>query len=478
LTFAGDTALLSPWHFLEQSTQAAALPEEAGREDRMTDGNRDNDGKPRAASVIWVLAATGVSGVSGYLVLWLVARALGPAGYAPFGVFWSGLFLIVGVLFGIQQEATRATAAELHSPAAASAPRNSLWVFAAGTAVVVTVVVAATGLWWAPLSLGAANANLLVQISLGSGANAVVATLSGVLAGARLWRHLGAIIAIDGVVRLLAVSAVLGIGADASALAWAVILPFPVSLGLVFLASPRALIRFSTSTLGYRRLIANSAQTMLAASATALIINGFPLVLAFFAATGDKAQLGALILAITITRAPVLVPLMALQSYLVTRFTGMTVSPWRLIGQAFALIAAVMVVLGLATLFWGTEAFATFIREDFALSTAALVPLVVSSGFIGTLCVTGPALLALGRHRSYAAGWLVASGVAVALLFLPVSLEAKAARALSVGPVAGLLVHLAALWRVTRVARRSDRERTRPTGTASPGRDDTATARP
>ena len=403
-------------------------------------------------SVMWVLAATLVAGVSGYLVMWLVARELGAADYAVFGVFWSALFLIVGVLFGIQQETTRATAIALVYPEGA-VRRSSLWLFAGGVAVVVGIVVVLTGLWWAPRTLGAGNAPLIAQVALGSAANAVVATLSGVLAGARLWRHLAAIIAVDGVVRLLAVIVALGLGGDPAALAWAVVIPFPIALGLVFLVSPRPLIQFSTSPLTYRRLISNSAQTMLAASATALIINGFPLVLAFFAAANEKAELGALILAITITRAPVLVPLMALQSYLVTRFTGSAVSPWPLIGRACGLIALAMAVLAVATFFWGTVAFATIIGSDFALPTAALVPLVVSSGFIGALSVTGPALLAGGNHRSYAAGWVLASVVSIGMLFLPVGLEAKAALSLSIGPVVGLMFHLVTLWSFSRAGR-------------------------
>lgn len=417
----------------------------------MTDEQETRSSVRTAPSVLWVLVATLISGVSGYLVMWLVARALGAVDYSVFGVFWSALFLIVGVLFGIQQETTRATASALINPTGSEC-RSSLWVFAGAVAVAVGVVVVLTGLWWAPRTLGAGNAGLVVQVALGSGANAVVATLSGVLAGARLWRHLGAIIAIDGVVRLFAVFVALALGGNPVALAWAVIIPFPVALGMMFLFSPRPLIRLSGSPLSYRRLISNSAQTMLAASATALIINGFPLVLAFFAAPTEKAELGALILAITITRAPVLVPLMALQSYLVTRFTGMKASPWLLIGRACGLIGLTMAVLAAATFFWGTAAFATVIGADFALSTGTLVPLVVSSGFIGALCVTGPALLAAGSHRSYALGWVVASIVSIGMLFLPVGLESKATLALSIGPVIGLLVHGGSLWRLSREA--------------------------
>ena len=398
------------------------------------------------SSVVWVLAATVVAGISGYLVMWAVARAVGAADYSIFGVFWSGLFLIVGVLFGVQQETTRATADALHR-AVVAAPRSSLWAFAGVLALVVVAVVLVSGIWWGPATLGADQAGLTLQIALGSAANAIVATISGVVAGARMWRHMGAIIAIDGIVRLVAVLLVLSVSTDPGLLAWAVIVPFPLSLGIVFLISPRPLLRLSRSSLSYRQLTTNSLHTMLAASATALVINGFPLVLSFFAGPDDKAILGALILAITITRAPVLVPLMALQSYLVTRFTGLTASPWPLIRRAFVMLALAMLVLAGATWLWGTAAFETLIGEEFALSTAALVPLVVSSGFIGALCVTGPALLASGRHRSYASGWVVASVVAIAALFLPMPLEAKAAVALAAGPLVGLVVHIVLLRR-------------------------------
>lgn len=395
-------------------------------------------------SIVWVLAATVVAGISGYLVMWAVARAVGAADYSIFGVFWSGLFLIVGVLFGVQQETTRATADALHRAVVAE-PRSSLWAFAGVLSLVVVAVVLVSGVWWGPATLGADQAGLTLQIALGSAANAIVATISGVVAGARMWRHLGAIIAIDGIVRLGAVLLVLTVTTDPSLLAWAVILPFPLSLGIVLVFSPRPLMRLSKSSLSYRQLATNSLQTMLAASATALVINGFPILLSFFALPTDKALLGALILAITITRAPVLVPLMALQSYLVTRFTGMTSSPWPLIRRAFAVLAGAMVVLAGVTALWGTAAFELLIGEEFALSTAALVPLVVSSGFIGALCVTGPALLAAGQHRGYAAGWLLSSVVALGLLFLPIELSTKAALALSVGPVCGLVVHLVVL---------------------------------
>ncbi|POH64401.1 hypothetical protein C3B61_13215 [Cryobacterium zongtaii] len=59
----------------------------------------------------------------------------------------------------------------------------------------------------------------------------------------------------------------------------------------------------------------------------ALIVNGFPIVLAVFAHPEQEDDLGSLILAITFTRAPVLAPLFALQSYPITTFATSPSSP-------------------------------------------------------------------------------------------------------------------------------------------------------
>jgi len=374
----------------------------------------------------------------------LAFRALGSAGYAVFGVYWSSLFLIVGILFGIQQETTRATAIE-RVTASYTDRRRSFWVFAALIAAGVVSVVLVTGVWWASPTLGTAHAGLVVQVALGAGANVFVATFSGAFAGANRWGHLAAVIALDGILRLAGVAGALMLGGDLQLLAWAVILPFPLALAIVFLVSPRTTMAVSRTSSGYRRLLINSAHTVVAATAMALIVNGFPMVLAFFARPDQNEELGALILAITFTRAPVLVPLFALQSYLITRFAVSPAHPWRLIGQAMAVIAIVLVALAGATALWGTALFDMLSRGDFALSASALVPLVLSSGLIGALCVTGSALVARGQHRGYAAGWIVAAVVSVAILFIPLALETRAAVALSVGPLAGLAVQAVCL---------------------------------
>lgn len=407
----------------------------------------EEPGAPRSArnSVALILGATVIAGVAGYVVTWRVYTEAGAAGYGVFSVFWSALFLVVGVLFGLQQESTRATAQTVSTrgtDAAATQRTTSLWIFSAVAALTVGVVVIATSVLWAVPSLGAANAGLAWFVALGAALNCLVAAASGVMAGAGMWRQLAAIVALDGILRVVGVVGVLSVTHDIVPLAIAVILPFPVSLAIVFLSAPRALVENARVNLGVRRLIANTGRTMLAASATAVLINGFPLVLSFFAGPDNHAALGSLVLAVTLTRAPILVPLTALSSFLVSRFSHHPERTGRTVAILLAGIAAVILVLCGAAWLFGEPVMHFVFGEQFDLSAGILVALIASSGLIGALFVSGSAVLARNLHGLYAVGWVAASVVTLALLFLPLPLPERAALALAVGPAVGLVVHL------------------------------------
>lgn len=408
---------------------------------------------PRSArsSVVLILGATAIAGIAGYVVTWRVYTEVGAAGYGVFSVFWSALFLVVGILFGLQQESTRATAQTVRTGAeraavpgapAASPRTTSLWAFASVAAVTVGLVVLLTSLLWAVPSLGAANAGLAWFVAAGSALNCLVAAASGVMAGAGMWRQLAAIVALDGILRVLGVVAVLAVTHDIVPLAVAVILPFPVSLAIVFLSAPRALVENARVSLGLGALVANTGRTMLAASATAVLINGFPLVLSFFAGPDNHADLGSLVLAITLTRAPILVPLTALSSFLVNRFSHHPESTGRTVAVLLGAIAAVIALLCLAAWLWGQPVMRFVFGPEFDLGSGVLVALIASSGLIGALFVSGSAVLARNLHGLYAIGWVAASVVTLALLFLPLPLPERAALALAAGPAVGLVVHL------------------------------------
>ncbi len=408
----------------------------------------EGESAPRSArsSVVLILGATAISGIAGYVVTWRVFTSVGAAGYGVFSVFWSALFLVVGVLFGLQQESTRATAQTVIAGSTGmSRGRVSLWAFAGVGALVVGVAVIATSPLWAVPSLGAANAGLAWLVALGAALNCLVAAASGVMAGAGMWRQLAAIVALDGILRVVGVTAVLSFSHDPVLLAIAVIAPFPISLAIVFVSAPRALVERARVAIGIRALIANTGRTMLAASATAVLINGFPLVLSFFTGPSDHAALGSLVLAVTLTRAPILVPLTALSSFMVSRFSHHPDRTGRTVAVLLAAIAAVVVVLCAAAWLWGEQVMRLVFGAEFDLAPGVLVALIASSGLIGALFVSGSAVLARNAHGLYAAGWVVASVVTLALLFVPIDLPLRAAIALAVGPLAGLVVHLGGL---------------------------------
>jgi hypothetical protein len=83
--------------------------------------------------------------------------------------------------------------------------------------------------------------------------------------------------------------------------------------------------------------------------------------------------------------------------------------------------------------------------QQFDLAPGALAALVGSAALIGALSVSGAAVLARGRHGMYATGWVVASVITLALLFLPLPLAPRAALALAAGPAVGVAIHLFAL---------------------------------
>jgi O-antigen/teichoic acid export membrane protein len=406
----------------------------------------DGDVRTRSArsSVALILGATVVSGLSGYVVTWRVFTASGAAGYAVFSVFWSALFLVVGVLFGVQQEATRAVAQS--DPAAERGERggrrSSLWLFAAVLAVLVAVAVLLTALLWAVPALGREQAGLSIFVAVGAGLNCLVAAGSGVMAGSGMWRQLAGVVALDGILRVAFVLLALALTTQSWVLALAVILPFPLALGAVILTAPRALLRRALVPERMRTLASNTLRTMIAASATAVLINGFPLILSFFANPSGHRELGSLVLGVTLTRAPILVPLMALSSFLVSQFARMPQGASRLALRLSALIAAVVAVLCLCAWAFGVPVVVAVFGGQFDLDAGTLTALVASSGMIGVLCVTGAAVLARNLHGGYAIGWVAASVVTISLLFVPLPLQARAALALAAGPAVGIAVHL------------------------------------
>ncbi len=395
-----------------------------------------------------IAIASAVAAVSGYGVLVLVAHRLTPADNADFLVYWSLLFALIGVLGGLQQEATRAVATAEMQPASTVRAHHDSRVlpWSLAVAVALTLVVLATSGWWRPSVLAGDSGSAAVLVLCAGG---VVysghLTIVGTMSGRRQWSAASVLIGGESLLRFVLVGAVvlgrgnlgrLEVAATASTVLWLA----------VALVSPTL-----RSAMGARagappaRLVSRSLQAMLAALGSAALVVGFPTLLRLSSTPAEWTTAAPLVLAISLTRAPLLIPLNAFQGVAIGYFLDPRRGRSAAMARVVTGIAAVGVVgAGLATLV-GPAIMAAFFGPAYRMSGWMLGALTLSAVALAILTMTGAGVLALAQHRAYAAGWLAAMVVSLALVFAPLPLEGRAILSLALGPTVGIAVHVLAL---------------------------------
>lgn len=396
---------------------------------------------------VLIIAATVVAGIAGYLVTWLVYRSAGSVAYALFAVFWAALYLVVGGLSGIQQEITRAT--HPIGPGIRTHPSKARN-FAVVAAAAVFVAIVATAPLWVGAVFPDVGWPLVWPLAVGAASYVLVATLSGSLYGVSHWRSLALMIGADGLLRILLLGIVLIATHDIVVLAWVVALPFPLAIMLLWPLIRGTFVGRSDLDVGYRALSWNVSRTVLAAVSTAVLVSGFPLLVGVTSHSENPALVGELIFTLTLTRAPLIVTVMSLQSYLVVRFRDEPRTWWRPFLAAQGVILAGAVVLGALGWWLGPAVFAWVSGTPVSLDGSLIAVLVASSALVGALCVSAPAVLARSQHFVYSLGWVIAAVVTAVVMFTPLEFLPRVGLAVILGPVAGLLVHIG--WLVTRPA--------------------------
>lgn len=397
----------------------------------------DARGQRLRASISSVLVATVVVAVAGYLILFVAARALGAAGYAQFATFWSAFYLGVGAVFGIQQESTRAIA----SSAGQGGTRIAVWALfvAAGT----VVLIQASGLLWAPVVFGGAAPNRMLLLAVGILAYAGQCVLIGSFAARGRWAAYSAVLVAEALSRLLLVvlAAVLAAGIDAFAVAS--VAAMLVWLSALVARSARAsfLVRVDESP---RRTVERFSHSVAAAAGSAVLVTGYPLILGLTRGTEPPAVLGAIILVVTLTRAPLLVPLNALQTMLVAAFVPESTRARRVVLATGAAAVAGAALAGLVSAV-GRPLIALVFGADFAVAPWFLGVATLGATAIAVLTVTGAGALSASRHRLYLAGWIIAAAVSGGVLLAPIPILEAVSISLFLGPLLGVVVHAVAV---------------------------------
>ncbi|CAN3131130.1 hypothetical protein ACNUDN_24670 [Mycobacterium sp. smrl_JER01] len=407
----------------------------------MTDATAGPSGAVTRGSVVRVGAATAMSALCGYAVLYLAARDLEPAGFSVFGVFWGAFGLVSGAAFGLLQETTR----EVRSPTADPHGRRTHPVrVAAGVGLVAAAAIVISSPVWAGGVFAQYRTLSVILLAAGLAGFCLHTTLLGALAGMDRWSEYGALMVTDAVLRVAVAAMSFTVGWGLGGYLWATVAG-AVGWLLMLLVSPttRAAARLLTPG-GTATFLRGAGHSIAAAGASAVLVMGFPVLLK--ATSGDLgATGGVVILAVTLTRAPLLVPLTAMQGNLIAHFVDQREHRLRALITPAALVGA----LGAAgvALAWAfgpwllREAFGPQYHADGAL----LAWLTAAAAAIALLTLTGAATVAAALHRAYAAGWVIATVASTVLLLLPLQLEVRTVVALLCGPLLGIAVHLAAL---------------------------------
>ncbi len=390
-----------------------------------------------------VTVATLVAAASGYLVLLLAARHLGAGGYAVFAVFWAAYGMVTGAQNGQLQETTRAVRAATDTGVRRGRPLVVNATIGGGVAA----VIAASAWLWSGSVFTEQRVLSVVLLAVGVASFAIYAHLAGALSGAASWTSFAVLLSVDALIRLAgaAIAVIAGWGLTAFL---AITVLGSVSWIALLVGSPaaRAAIGLPADVMS-SRFASNTVVAMLAAAASAVLVMGFPVMIN---ATGgardaDAGLVGAVILAVTLTRAPLLVPLNSFQGVLITRFVDGREHVLR------AIIAPVAVVIGIGVLgagaAWlvGPWLLEHVFGADFRLGGADLALFTLGATTLAVLTVTGAAAIAIGAHRWYAAGWWGATIASIALLLLPIGVTDRVAIALICGPLVGVAVHLVRL---------------------------------
>ncbi len=396
-------------------------------------------------SVAKVGVATAISAVCGYAVLYLAARALDPAGFSVFGVFWGAFGLVGGVAYGLLQEATREVRTTAYLEVA-DGPRTHPMRVSAGLGVAGAVVMAATSPLWAPHVFSEARPLSVALLSAGLAGFCLHATLLGLLAGIGQWGQYGGLMVADAVIRVLVAGATFLLGWGLVGFLWATV-GGAVGWLLLLLVSPTARAAAALRTPGgTSTFLRGAAHSIAAAGASAVLVMGFPVLLK--ATSGELgAAGGVVILAVTLTRAPLLVPLTAMQGNLIAHFVDHRGHRLKALIAPAAVVLALGTVGVLAAWLAGPWLIRVAFGDEYTPGGALLGWLTAGAVAIALLTLTGAATVAAAQHRAYSIGWVGATVASGLLLTLPLALEERTVVALLCGPLVGIAVHLFALAR-------------------------------
>lgn len=440
-------------------SESVQHPDKSGVEEHPSRETQSSGTVTRYQSLA-LLGSSLLAAVSTLVVTMIAQRALNGSELTEFLLFWAALFTVTGIITGIQPEITRAVGtARTHAvadgaaSAEGSAPQGArvVTVTAALGAIAGALVLVSSPLWAGQQIPHSAAVGVTVM-AVGVFLYALQATMSGVTAGEDRWYLFAAVGGLESAGRLILMLAAALLIPSLAGLEVATVVPMGLWLILAFVTVSGRRLWIARADVPARRLITNILWSFLSSAAAAVLMMGFPNVLkASGAAESEPVVLGTLILAISITRSPIMIPLQAFQGVAVSAFLKQRHRPVAAFIKPAAAVVAVGAVGALAAYLVGPLLFRLIYPPaagaesayEAAASGITLGVLVFASALLALMTLSGNMALAVNQHRIYLAGWVVAAVVTLSLAFLvSAPLVPRAIVALAVGPVCGFVVHM------------------------------------
>lgn len=435
-------------------SESVQHPDKSGVEEQPSQETQSSGTVTRYQSLA-LLGSSLLAAVSTLVVTMIAQRALNGSELTEFLLFWAALFTVTGIITGIQPEITRAvgTARTQTVSADGSAPQGTrvVTVTAALGAIAGALVLVSSPLWAGQQIPHSAAVGVTVM-AVGVFLYALQATMSGVTAGEDRWYLFAAVGGLESAGRLILMFAAALMIPSLAGLEAATVVPMGLWLILALVTVSGRRLWVARADVPARRLTTNILWSFLSSAAAAVLMMGFPNVLkASGAAESEPVVLGTLILAISITRSPIMIPLQAFQGVAVSAFLKQRHRPVAAFIKPAAAVVAVGTVGALAAYLVGPLLFRLIYPPaagaesayEAAASGVTLGALVFASALLALMTLSGNMALAVNQHRIYLAGWVVAAAVTLSLAFLvPAPLVPRAIVALAVGPVCGFVVHM------------------------------------
>jgi O-antigen/teichoic acid export membrane protein len=273
---------------------------------------------------------------------------------------------------------------------------------------------------------------------------ALHATLAGGLAGRAQWGIFARLMSAEALVRLFAVMLCALLLPTLEWLQLAALGPIFVWLIFILLSSRARAALFSRGDYGLVPLLRHHGYALATAAANAALIVGFPILFGITSSREAIAASAGLLLAVQLTRAPILIPLQAFQGVAIASFVNQRSEGVRPLVRPALLILSIAFVGAILAAIVGPMIMLIF-GPRYVVGGITLGLLTLSAGGLGILTLTGAATLAIGNHRFYLLGWLSATGAGFALLFLPLETTSRVVLSLCLAPIVGIAMHIVGL---------------------------------